>query len=539
MGTLLGLVSKFSLIRIGIDRDSCRACGKCLHACKAGCIDMKTKTVDTSRCVSCFNCLTACPDQAMALGTARQNRDRKRRDPQNKAGQNYAGSSKTAGRRGFMLALAAGGVGLAAGRAQAQPAPVPGKGRPTTIPETRTSPLCPPGSKRIARYTSICTACHLCVSACPSRVLLPSVFSFGLSGMMQPQMDFTAGHCNYDCTVCSRVCPSGAILALTTEEKQRTQVGVAKFIKENCVVYTDNTNCGACSEHCPTKAVQMVPYLNASGRKLVIPQMNEAICVGCGGCEHACPTKPYKAIYVDGNPGAPTRKKAGGKKNGDGYGSGFPFLKGSPPGMDMMMALQENIPGSPCYSGFSLPASDPRPAGRGLAKQGPKYKQEYHSHIISMLVFKFGNHHQKDTDDPQPGHENDPRRSDIRPSSTYPLIFSPRFPASVMGYLPYPLRMARYWFKKCPSSQLPHPPGSFSPDSSKACSRQPATYPGRLTWLSSTRATPNSEVTISPMKKAPDSVALAFVKAVDPGKGVFISRTRPGPEGPVPPPQNR
>jgi formate hydrogenlyase subunit 6/NADH:ubiquinone oxidoreductase subunit I len=174
--------------------------------------------------------------------------------------------------------------------------------RPTTIPEKRTSPVSPPGSRSIEHFTSRCTACHLCVSACPSRVLAPSFLDYGVSGMMQPQMDFHAAHCNFDCTVCSNICPSGAILPLTKDQKRQTQMGVAHFVKENCVVYTDNTNCGACSEHCPTKAVHMVPYLNANGRKLVIPEVNEKICVGCGGCEHACPTRPYKAIWVDGNP---------------------------------------------------------------------------------------------------------------------------------------------------------------------------------------------------------------------------------------------
>ncbi len=319
VGTLLGLVSKFSLFRVGFDRTACKACGKCLHVCKAGCIDLKAKQVDTSRCVACFNCLTACPDQAMAFGTGRQTLQ------QNSDRKNNEQTSEAAGRRDFILALAAGGTGLAANRIHAEPAALPGKGRPTTIAETRTSVLSPPGSQSIARYTSICTACHLCVSACPSRVLQPSVFSFGLSGILQPRMDFNAGHCNYDCTVCSRVCPSGALLPLTVEKKQRTQMGVAKFIKENCVVYTDNTNCGACSEHCPTKAVDMVPYLNAAGRKLVIPKVNEAICVGCGGCEHACPTKPYKAIYVDGNPVHQHAEKPVEKKMKVNAGEDFPF----------------------------------------------------------------------------------------------------------------------------------------------------------------------------------------------------------------------
>ena len=83
---------------------------------------------------------------------------------------------------------------------------------------------------------------------------------------------------------------------LTPEKKKLTQLGKVTFIKENCIVETEKTECGACSEHCPTKAVKMVPYKN-----LHLPEIKNEYCVGCGACEFACPTKPYKAIYVEGN----------------------------------------------------------------------------------------------------------------------------------------------------------------------------------------------------------------------------------------------
>jgi ferredoxin len=81
------------------------------------------------------------------------------------------------------------------------------------------------------------------------------------------------------------------------EAKKLTQIGKTVFIKDNCIVQTEKTNCGACSEHCPTKACHLVPF---EGR-LLIPEVTDDICVGCGACEYACPTKPYKAIFVDGN----------------------------------------------------------------------------------------------------------------------------------------------------------------------------------------------------------------------------------------------
>ena len=246
-----------------------------------------------SRCVACYNCLTVC--KTKAIGFTR--RTRPTPDPGKK--------STDPERREFLLNS---GVYLLALTGLTGPGSVSDtvrkiiEAKPTTIPEVRTSPVSPPGSISVGRFTGICTACHLCVSACPPQILLPSFLEYGVSGLMQPRMHFQTGHCTYECTICGDVCPTGAILPLTVERKKLTQPGVAKFIKENCVVYTDNTACGACSEHCPTKAVNMVAYPNPLNKPLVIPDVKPELCVGCGGCEHACPTKPYKAIFVDGNP---------------------------------------------------------------------------------------------------------------------------------------------------------------------------------------------------------------------------------------------
>jgi len=310
VGALLGLVSKYSMFRIEINPDACKGCKLCENVCKAGCIDSQRKTVDDSRCVGCYNCFAVCRKNGLRF--------------ENRWIPNHFAGQPQPGRRNFIVGLAMGVAGMSV-NAFGQTRII--QSRSTTIPEQITAPVSPPGSVSVEHFTSTCTACHLCVSACPSRVLVPSFHQYGLSGMMQPRMDYHTGHCNYDCTVCLEVCPSGAILPLTPEKKKLTQLGVAKFIKENCVVYTDNNNCGACSEHCPTKAVNMVPYLNTANKRLVIPKVNPDICIGCGGCEHACPTKPYKAIYVDGNrfhklAETPVEKKMDKKVD---YKEDFPF----------------------------------------------------------------------------------------------------------------------------------------------------------------------------------------------------------------------
>ena len=118
-------------------------------------------------------------------------------------------------------------------------------------------------------------------------------------------MDFNVSYCNYDCTICSEVCPTGAIQKLVQHDKKLVQLGKVTFVKEDCIVEIKKKDCGACSEHCPTKAVKMVLYEG----KLFLPQIENNYCIGCGACEHACPTTPRKAIYITPNSVHQTAKK--------------------------------------------------------------------------------------------------------------------------------------------------------------------------------------------------------------------------------------
>ncbi|MGE5432370.1 MAG: 4Fe-4S binding protein, partial [Syntrophomonadaceae bacterium] len=65
VGTLLGLLSRFSVFKIAIDQSKCKGCGICERACKSGCIENKSRSVDFSRCVSCFNCFDVCPSEGL------------------------------------------------------------------------------------------------------------------------------------------------------------------------------------------------------------------------------------------------------------------------------------------------------------------------------------------------------------------------------------------------------------------------------------------------------------------------------------------
>ncbi len=291
VGTLLGLLSKYSMLKIKFDKEKCTICGKCSNVCKSSCIQLKGQKVDFSRCVACYNCINTCPEDAIRY----QFNWKKNQQPTIQKQEN---SSNTNSKRDFInksLLFVAGIVGLSK-LINAQHADVEVK-EPSTIPEDKKYPISPPGSLSLQHFNHYCTGCHLCVSACPTKVLQVSLFEYGTQGLLQPHMDYHANFCNYECKVCTEVCPTGAIMPQRLDDKKKIQIGVVIFEKENCVVYTENTACGACSEHCPTKAVRMVPYKDG----ITIPETDQDLCIGCGACEYICPTRPYRAIYVDGN----------------------------------------------------------------------------------------------------------------------------------------------------------------------------------------------------------------------------------------------
>lgn len=297
VGTFLGILSKYSRFKITIEKDSCKSCKVCERVCKAGCISTENKSVDFNRCVGCFDCLGVCPTNGIKL----------KRSSKKKGNLKISESEPDLLKRSFIAktmiyTLVLAGIDYAQVVIQNK--------KPTKVPNIKKYPVTPPGSHGIEALNNSCTACHLCVSACPTGVLQPAYLEYGIFGILQPRMDYDKSFCNYECTKCADICPNDAIARIPLEKKKLTQIGKAKFIKENCIVHTENTDCGACSEHCPTKAVSMVPFKN----NLYAPEVKDEYCIGCGACEHACPVKPYKAIFVDGNSVHKYAKKPESKK---------------------------------------------------------------------------------------------------------------------------------------------------------------------------------------------------------------------------------
>jgi ferredoxin len=283
VGMVLGLLSRFSLFKIKMDAATCTKCGKCSFACKSSCINVKSLQVDNSRCVACYNCISVCPESSIKYELSR-------------SGSQKSAGKTDASKRSFIGKTLVYGAALAgiSRKVFAQNETDRPAGQ---IPNAKNHPVSPPGSLSLKHFTDRCTACHLCVTICPTSVLQPSFLEYGFMGMSQPRMDYGVEYCNYECVKCGEVCPTGAILPLTVEEKKLEQTGQVHFVMEKCIVYTDNTACGSCSEHCPTQAVRMIPYKEG----LTIPETITDICIGCGACEFACPVKPHTAIFVDGN----------------------------------------------------------------------------------------------------------------------------------------------------------------------------------------------------------------------------------------------
>lgn len=305
VGTLLGLISRHSLLKMTIDTEKCKNCRKCERNCKAACIDLETHTVDYSRCVVCGNCELQCAHDAIKFTSLPPSFSKER-------------SGTNEGRRAALTSVALlAGTAIAKAQAKVEPKTTDG-GLADLIKKKKTHReklITPPGSLSIRNLRTHCTACQLCIDACPNDVLRPSS---SLDRFMQPEVSFERGYCRPECNRCSQVCPTSAIQPITIEQRTAIQVGHAVWTRDLCIPVKDEKPCGLCARKCPAQAIQMVPlqagvhqdgwrWKDADGQEiprekvLLIPVINEEKCIGCGACENLCPSNPISAIHVEGH----------------------------------------------------------------------------------------------------------------------------------------------------------------------------------------------------------------------------------------------
>ena len=310
VGTALSFFSRFSLFKPVINVEKCKNCKLCERNCKASCIDISRHYIDYSRCVDCFNCIGACKFDALHY-TIRKNSGKGKpkafaKGKFEKAERDIKASATSVAnktgvenisRRAFLI-----GAGLITGSTVAHAAEeIKNDGglapiKPKQAPVRKTK-ITPPGSVSLKNMYDHCTACQLCVAACPNNVLRPST---GLDNFMQPESSYERGYCRPECTKCSEVCPAGAILKIDKAEKSSIQIGHAVWLRELCLPVKDGVSCGNCARHCPVGAIRMVA-LETGKSGLRVPAVNEERCIGCGACENLCPSRPLSAIYVEGH----------------------------------------------------------------------------------------------------------------------------------------------------------------------------------------------------------------------------------------------
>ncbi len=281
VGSILGLISRHSIYGPVIDLEKCNNCGLCARSCKASCIDSKNHQIDMSRCVTCGDCMEHCHQNAMQFGK-RIAISGPIRQPDTERRAMLTGTALLAGSALLKAEEKTVDGGFAAIEKKIKP--------------EREKLITPPGSISARHMTTHCTACQLCINACPNNVLRPST---SFDRLMQPEVSYERGYCRPECNICSQVCPTSAILPIEVEERAETQVGVAKWVRENCISAQGTDHCDLCARKCPFGAIQMVPLDGNNEKK--VPVVNEEKCIGCGACENLCPSRPFSALYVEGN----------------------------------------------------------------------------------------------------------------------------------------------------------------------------------------------------------------------------------------------
>ena len=291
LGALLGAVSRWSVLGLHKDADSCDKCNRCLMHCQGGDDPIGGAPWRKAECLMCMNCVGSCPHDSLVFRFFRHEKEV---------------ASPDLGRRRTLTGLAAGAIAVPLMRADT----AMGKSRNERL-------LRPPGALDEPDFLSRCIRCGECMKVCPNNSLHPTLGEAGLEGLWTPTLVPRIGYCEPSCVLCSEVCPTGAIWQITPREKgwvvgvgqsaaadQPVRLGTAFYDRGRCLPWAMATECIVCEEWCPVSPkaiyVQEAQVIDAAGntKTLKQPRVDPSRCVGCGACEFACPLQERPAVYV-------------------------------------------------------------------------------------------------------------------------------------------------------------------------------------------------------------------------------------------------
>ena len=247
VGAILGLIAKYSLFKIKMNKNDCVACGVCARSCPCGCIDIKEGTVDNEICVKCLKCIRVCPQNAMNFEFEKRKIKKPEFNPTRR--EVLIGLGTT----GAFLSLVAVGVSFS-----------------KNLAKKIKNVILPPGAENANRMANKCLNCNLCVNNCPTKILVKANKDFSSVHIDYSKGD---GYCEYNCNNCGKVCPTGAIKRLQIQDKQVVRIAIAT-IGEKC------NRCGVCEIECPTGAIEKLEdgSYKVDGTK----------CIGCSRCQASC-----------------------------------------------------------------------------------------------------------------------------------------------------------------------------------------------------------------------------------------------------------
>jgi polyferredoxin len=296
LGALLGVFSRFSLVSLTKTEHACTHCGKCVQHCQGGDNPEIGHPWHPSECHLCLNCVAECPENALdfRFGPAGEPSpvSSQKSNPGPQVGSGVS-------RRAFLLSVAGGALCVPLMRTSD---PLENGGHPQRIR--------PPGSLAEDPFLASCIRCGQCMRVCPNNALHPALTEAGVEGLWTPVLVPRIGYCEPTCTLCGQVCPTGAIVEITSKEKAGTGVlppvrlGTAFVDRGRCLPWAMGKPCIVCEEWCPTspKAIHTSTeeITTRSGETLVLqrPHVDPGQCTGCGACEYACPVHDQRAIRV-------------------------------------------------------------------------------------------------------------------------------------------------------------------------------------------------------------------------------------------------